>query len=236
MIVLALDTAGVDCSAALYDSAAGRMLSAVTETIGRGHAERLMAVIDQALAQANLQLASVGRIAVVVGPGSFTGIRVGVAAARGLSLALHIPCVGITTLETLARQHRENALQAGQPAVPVLVGMDAKRGEVYTQAFGADGMPLTQPAALTPEDVTELAGSLSAVLTGSWANPNPQDQFAEDHPEFAGRDRFDIGAVARIAAAKPETTDRPKPLYLRGPDAKPQTGFALERKAAFTAP
>ena len=236
MILLSLDTAGVDCSAALYDSVAGRILSAVTETIGKGHAERLMDVIDQALAEASLPLSSVARIAVVVGPGSFTGIRVGVAAARGLALALHIPCVGITTLEALAHQHHAKTLDAGQPAAPVVVAMDAKRGEVYTQAFGQDGTPLTQPAALLPEDVDELARSLSAVVIGSWAHPNPQGQFAEDHPEFAGRDRFDIGTVARIGAEKPQTADRPKPLYLRGPDAKPQMGFALERKAAFTAP
>ena len=98
MIVLAIDTAGVDCSAALYDSAAGKVLSEVTETIGKGHAERLMAVIDEALAVANLPLKSVERVAVVIGPGSFTGIRVGVAAARGLALALGVESVGVTTL------------------------------------------------------------------------------------------------------------------------------------------
>src|SRR5690606_16493325 len=88
MIVLAIDTAGVDCSAALYDGETGRMLAAVTDMIGKGHAERLMSLIDEALAQASLELTDVDRIAVVIGPGSFTGIRVGVAAARGLALAL----------------------------------------------------------------------------------------------------------------------------------------------------
>lgn len=225
MIVLALDTAGVDCSAALYDGVADRVLSAVTEPIGKGHAERLMAVIDQALAQAGLPLHAVERIAVVVGPGSFTGIRVGVAAARGLALALGVPSVGVTTLEVLAQTY-----QSKQPGRSVVVAMDAKRNEVYSQGFGADGIPLTQPAALAPDAVEDLARSLAAEVTGSWA---AQDGDGSD-PEFQGRDRFDIVAVARIGATRPATSGHPRPLYLRGPDAKPQTGFALERRATDT--
>ncbi|MCQ1573562.1 tRNA (adenosine(37)-N6)-threonylcarbamoyltransferase complex dimerization subunit type 1 TsaB [Neorhizobium galegae] len=220
MIVLAIDTAGVDCSAALYDSAAGKVLSEVTETIGKGHAERLMSVIDEALAAAGLPLKAVERVAVVIGPGSFTGIRVGVAAARGLGLALGLETVGVTTLEALAAKFLGE--HKGQP---VVVAMDAKRNEVYTQAFSANGEALSQPAALSPEDASELARSLSAVMTGSWV----EHSLGRGAVEHDGRDRFDIAVVARIAAEKPVDAQRPKPLYLRGPDAKPQTGFALAR-------
>lgn len=220
MIVLAIDTAGVDCSAALYDSAAGKVLSEVTETIGKGHAERLMAVIDEALAVANLPLKSVERVAVVIGPGSFTGIRVGVAAARGLALALGVESVGVTTLEALAVK-----FLGEHPGHPVVVAMDAKRNEVYTQAFSAAGEALSQPAALSPEDASELAKSLSAAATGSWIDHS----LGKGAADYDGRDRFDIAVVARIAAEKPVDAQRPKPLYLRGPDAKPQTGFALAR-------
>jgi tRNA threonylcarbamoyl adenosine modification protein YeaZ len=211
MIILAIDTAGIDCSAAVFDSAAGTLLSAVSEEIGKGHAERLMDVIDQALLEAGANLQSVGKIAVVIGPGSFTGIRVGVAAARGFALSLGIDCVGVSTLETLAAMHHA----ASQGKKPVLVAMDAKREEIYAQAFSVDGSALNAPAALSAEDVDRLAISLSADLTGSWASKSG--------------DRFDIGTVARIGAAKVADGSRPKPLYLRGPDAKPQTGFALAR-------
>lgn len=102
MIVLAIDTAGVDCSAAVYDAQNSVVLAEVSETLGKGHAERLMAMIDEALAKAGRDLREVSRIAVTVGPGSFTGIRVGVAAARGLALALGVECVGVSTLAVLA--------------------------------------------------------------------------------------------------------------------------------------
>lgn len=211
MIVLAIDTAGIDCSAAVFDSSAGRLRSAVSEEIGKGHAERLMAVIDQALDEAGIDLKAVGKIAVVIGPGSFTGIRVGVAAARGLALSLGIECVGVSTLETLAAFHQA----VSGSGKPVLVAMDAKREEIYAQAFSADGAPLNEPAALSAEDLDNLAASLSAEVTGSWVSKTG--------------DRFDIGTVARIGALKDAAGTRPKPLYLRGPDAKPQMGFALAR-------
>jgi tRNA threonylcarbamoyl adenosine modification protein YeaZ len=220
MIVLAIDTAGVDCSAALYDSATGTVVSAVTESIGKGHAERLMAIIDHALDEANLALPAVNRVAVVIGPGSFTGIRVGVAAARGLALALRVECLGVTTLEALARSHL--ALHTGRS---VVVAMDAKRNEVYTQAFSARGEPLTEPAALSPDGVSALVSQFDAVATGSWVmSPEEKSADALERP-----DRFDIAMIARIGAEKPVAGQRPKPLYLRGPDAKPQTGFALAR-------
>lgn len=219
MIVLALDTAGIDCSAAVYESSSQTLLSAVTEEIGKGHAERLMAVMDHALAEAGTDLKAVERIAVVVGPGSFTGIRVGVAAARGLALALGIECVSVTTLETLAASHL-----AGHGQRSVVVAMDAKRDEVYAQAFSADGEAISEPAALSGSAVTALVSSLQADRIGSWSS-----DAAGTPPATPSVDRFDIGTVARLGATKEAGARKPAPLYLRGPDAKPQTGFALAR-------
>lgn len=213
MIVLAIDTAGVDCSAAVYDSDKGAVLGQASETIGRGHAERLMEKIDAALAEAGLPLEAVERVAVTVGPGSFTGIRVGVAAARGLALALGIPVVGVSTLAVLS------AAESG--GAPVVVAIDAKRGEVYLQPF-EEMRPIGQAVIGSIEDVRDLVGKLGARVTGSAATLLTGDH-AETQP-----DHFPIAIVARLGAAG-DPAGKPKPLYLRGPDAKPQAGFAIAR-------
>lgn len=219
MIVLSLDTSGVDCSACVYDSTSDTVLGELCETIGKGHAERLMAVIGGALHEAQLPLQKIERIAVTIGPGSFTGIRVGVAAARGFALSLGIEAVGVTTLETLALHHLlEN------PGRPVAVGLDAKRGEAYLQTFAADGSPLVEAALLSLDDAKTVLAGFDGAIIGSAA------------PLFAGSeagsgpDHFPIATVARVGARKPAGQPKPAPLYLRGPDARPQTGFALARQ------
>jgi tRNA threonylcarbamoyladenosine biosynthesis protein TsaB len=217
MIVLALDTAGVDCAVAVYNSDGDSVLGEVTETIGRGHAERLMTVMDEALAQAGLGLDAVDRIAVTVGPGSFTGIRVGVAAARGLALSLGIPAVGVTTLETMAATALEKA-----PGRPVLAARDAKRDEIYLQFFDDQCKPTGEAQAVSVSEARALAEAFTGTITGS-AAPLLAGDPATDQP-----DSFPIATVARLAASKP-VGDKPKPLYLRGPDARPQAGYAVAR-------
>ena len=221
MIVLALDTAGVDCAAAVYDSGSDRLLADITETIGKGHAEHLMALIDRVLEKADIDLKAVERIAVTVGPGSFTGIRVGVAAARGFALSLGIPAVGVTTLAVIAAAHRLEA--AGRS---ILVAMDAKRGEVYLQMFGSDGSAQGEPEAMVIEDAQALAETFDGLLAGS-AVPLLRGAAADAGDPVANI--FPIAEVARLGAAMP-AGDKPKPLYLRGPDAKPQLGFAVARQ------
>lgn len=216
MIVLALDTAGADCSAALYDSRDDRLLASVVETIGKGHAERLMAVIDAALDQAGLPLQAVERIAVTVGPGSFTGIRVGVAAARGLALSLGVEAAGVSTLAVLAAAGSE-----AHPGLPILVAIDARRGEIYAQLFAANGLPETQPMLLSHAEAEALARDSKAVVTGS------ARALLQEGGE-GGPDRFPPLFIARLAMG--EDALAPSPLYLRGPDAKPQTGFAIARQ------
>jgi tRNA threonylcarbamoyladenosine biosynthesis protein TsaB len=214
MIVLAIDTAGVDCAAAVFDSDTGKILGRVSETIGRGHAERLMAMIDEALAQARLSLSDLGRIGVTVGPGSFTGIRVGVATARGLALALGVECVGVSTLEVLAQT-------ASEPDKPILAAINAHRDEVYAQNFQA-GTPQGEPLLLELDDYLARAGVAGTVLVGS------ASALVTDRNVETGPDHYPIEIVARISATA-KAQGKAKPLYLRGPDAKPQTGFAVSR-------
>lgn len=217
MILLVLDTSGVDCSAALYDSAAGCLMASRTERLGKGHAERLPGMVEDILGEARVTLQQVGLIGVTVGPGSFTGIRTGVAAARGFALALGVPAVGISTLAVLAADWRDE-----NGANPVVAAIDAKRGEIYAQAFGADGHPLGEPQALDLDGFRDLVRQAGGAVTGSAAG------LLADPPRAGDGDAFPALALARLSVAAP-VGDKPKPLYLRAPDAKPQAGFALSR-------
>ncbi|MBZ9789877.1 tRNA (adenosine(37)-N6)-threonylcarbamoyltransferase complex dimerization subunit type 1 TsaB [Rhizobium sp. 3T7] len=218
MIILALDTAGVDCAAALYDSGRDTMLGEASDMIGKGHAEHLMGIVDRALDQAGVALSAVDRIAVTVGPGSFTGIRVGVAAARGFALSLGVPAVGVTTLAVMAEAQRLKA-----PGRPVLAAMDAKRNEIYLQAFDADGEPLDEARAVNVEEAQAFAATFEGEVIGS-ATPLLKPDATGDYANH-----FPISMVARLGAAADPSAGKPKPLYLRGPDAKPQAGFAIAR-------
>ena len=218
MIVLALDTAGVDCAAAVYDSGSDSVMGEVTETIGRGHAEHLMHVVDEALAKAGIALSAVERVVVTVGPGSFTGIRIGVAAARGFALSLNVAAVGVTTLEIMAAAAREQ-----NPGKSVLAAIDAKREEIYLQSFDADGNPLDEARAVTIDEARAIAGAFDGIVTGTAVAR------LSDAPPAERPDAFPIAIVARLGAGKP-AGEKPKPLYLRGPDARPQAGYAVARQ------
>lgn len=212
MIVLAIDTAGTGCFSALYDSDTDIVLGAAGADIGRGHAERLMEFVDAAFEEAGMDLPDIDRVAVTIGPGSFTGIRVGVAAARGLALALGVPAVGVSTLAALA---------ADRPG-PSLIAIDAKRDEVYWQRFAADGSAATPPAIASVEAARAVVLTDGEALGGSAAALLRADAGAET-------DSVSIATVARLGAGLDPAVNQPKPLYLRGPDAKPQAGFAIRR-------
>lgn len=211
MRLLAIDTAANLCAACVFDSDAGELGRAVLD-LGKGHAEHLIGVIDDALKAAGTTYADLDAIAVSVGPGSFTGVRVGVATARGLALALKTPAIGISTLEALARQAQE-----AEPGRPVVASIDAGRGQAYLAGFAANGAPTAEPAALplaTAEDFIREAGGDTLLASGVTA---------------------DIAIYARLAAQKlavDPVPARPKPLYLREADAKPQGAFALPRKTS----
>lgn len=222
MIVLAIDCSASLCAACVYDAAAGRELSRQVLDLGKGHAEHLMSVIAGALERSGKTYADLGRIAVSVGPGSFTGVRVGVSAARGLALALKIPAVGVTTLEALAA---ETAIKF--PSRTALAALDAGRGEIHAALYD-DKMQLRfGPAVTTLEEITEMAVSSQAVLSGTAAGlvAGAAGKSFDLGPLGA---TSDITTYARLGTAK-ELGEKPSPIYLREADAKPQAGFVLPR-------
>jgi tRNA threonylcarbamoyladenosine biosynthesis protein TsaB len=224
MLVLAVDTAGPDCAVALVRSETDgvELLARVSESLGRGHAERLMPMIESVLSQAGHGFDDLDRVAVTLGPGSFTGVRVAIAAARGLALALDIPAVGVGTLDALAFPIL--CAESSGTAVAVL---DAKRGELFAlvrdiatratlltaQALSADTLAARLGAASEPLILTGSgAPILAALLTGR----DVRIAGTAASPEIA-----DVARLGRQA----EASGSPAPLYLRGADAKPQRGL-----------
>jgi tRNA threonylcarbamoyl adenosine modification protein YeaZ len=224
MTLLAIDCSAGLCAACVHDAKADRELGRKVLDLGKGHAEHLMAVIEEALEKSGRTYADLAAIAVSVGPGSFTGLRVGVATARGLALALKIPAIGVTTLEALATEARQTF-----PDRPVLAVLDGGRAEIHAALYDELAVLRYGPAAITLEDAAAMAFAQPAapVLAGT---------AAALVVEAAGR-AFDIGPAgatadiatyARLAAAR-TPGEKPKPLYLRDADAKPQAGFVLPR-------
>ena len=223
MLILAIDTALDACSAALFDSEANRVVAVETKVIGKGHAERLMAMISAVMTKASVDFNAIDKIGVTVGPGSFTGIRVGLATARGLALAAGKPVVGVSTLDAIAREASTDK--------PFMVALDARRGELYTQLYDGNHSAISDPQLLTiAEATTALTAALKPQVFGSGA-----PLLAEAQPsatiQVLGLTAYpDIENVARITAVTAAQSEPPKPLYLRAPDAKPQTRGVVERR------
>ncbi|SFN78613.1 tRNA threonylcarbamoyl adenosine modification protein YeaZ [Mesorhizobium sp. NFR06] len=223
MKVLAVDCAANLCAACVYDAGAQKELGRAVRDLGKGHAEHLMAVIETVLQVGGIGYHDLDAVAVSIGPGSFTGLRVGVSTARGLALALKIPAIGVTTLEALAAEGAK-----AFPGHAVLAALDAGREEIHAALYDAALAETYGPAVTTLSEATAMAIGAEAVLVGTAA---PRIASA------AGR-AFDIGPVAatsdiatyaRLASTR-QPGEKPKPLYLRGADAKPQAGFVLPRQ------
>lgn len=222
MRILSIDTALNATSAAVYDAAADLELARETAPMERGHAEALIPLIDR-VAQAAGGLSSIDRLAVTTGPGSFTGIRVGLSAARALSLALKRPLVGVTTLAAMAAP-----FLAEEDAAPVAVAIDARHGRVYFQMFGPGARSLVPARVLPLKEAARSAGTGRVRIAGNGAGLVAEAGDAASF-EILPVTAPDPGWIARLGAVSEVPARPPRPLYLRPADAKPQEGQRIAR-------
>lgn len=248
MNILAFDTSFAACSAAAARgldpvAPADAALAAEFELMATGHAERLPRMIAGVMETAGLAFSDLDRIAVTTGPGSFTGTRIAVAAAR--ALALSCPRADVVTASSLAvmaasavRALRDDITQPHNSAVlefPFLIAVDARRGEVYVQQFQAGGgEAVSGPLLLPVAEAASLGGAGPLIVAGSGARD------VAEAARAAGRDCRshlpellpDARDLCRLAATMEPAHGPIRPLYLRPADAKPQTGKSIERVAS----
>jgi tRNA threonylcarbamoyladenosine biosynthesis protein TsaB len=231
MSILAFDTCMPACSAAVLRGDSGKaQLFRVYEQRERGHAEAIVPMILDVMAQAQIGFGELDRLAVTVGPGSFSGVRIGVATARGLALASGLPVARATTLEVMARQ----VIVGGGHGQAQCLGIahDARRGEVYLGLFDRGGAPLSEPIVVGIDDALNLLPHSGVVVAGNGgpllaeAAMKSGRILATVLPDLLP----DAGQLAEMAGALPVSTEPLRPLYLRAPDAKPQTAQILLRQ------
>lgn len=212
MRVLGIDSATRGCSVAVWID--GEIVAERAEVMERGQAERLTPMVAEVLAAAGLGVPDLDRIAVTVGPGAFTGLRIGLATARGLALAANLPLIGVTTFEAVLAD-----LPPGERSgTPVLILVDSRRAEPFAQLFDARGGAVGEPTALDP-GATVAGLPAGPLLVAGDGLPSARAAF-EGRPQtrFSAGDGVPrAGRVAAIGAAR-DPGSAPEPLYLRPPD------------------
>lgn len=204
--ILALDAASAACSVAVWSD--GRILASRSRAMTEGHAEALMPLVIETLAVAGLGFDSLAQVAVGVGPGSFTGIRIALAAARGIALAAALEVVGVDSFSAVAAA-LDPDLRRGRS---LLVAIDSRRSEIFGQYYEAAGALRGEPLVLAPADLIALRPHGPLLIAGDGAHLLPE---SPDSIRAPGRP--DAAAIASIAAAGVDLRP-PRPLYLRAPD------------------
>jgi len=215
--LLAIDTGQAACSVALWRD--GSVVAHRWAPMPKGHAEALVPMIKEVQAEAAFAFEDLDAFAVTVGPGTFTGLRVGLATARGLAVAASKPLIGVTTLEAIAWPVRTET----KDGATIVAAFDARRNEVYLQCFAADGTGMTDPALVSLDDVAAHVPDkpLICIGTGAALVRDRLTSPAHDIRLASAAALPDARIVAEIAADRPADPERlPGPLYLRAPDAK----------------
>jgi len=231
VIILAFDTTLGACSVAVSKRGNdGSRVIGSFELRTREHAEVLLPMIGGVLDEAALSYDELEAIAVTIGPGSFTGVRVGVAAARGFALALDIPLIALTSLEVMARQALE---QLDKLPDTLIVSVDARRSEVYIAQFDGAGHGLSNPAALSPVQAAKTlppSGRVTAVGSGAGLLAEAALSGGRELEADLRDLQPDARMLAELALEREPASGPVSPLYLRPPDAKPQSGKAIARR------
>ncbi len=233
MVILAFDTCFDACSVCVARVQEGgvEVQASASERFATGHAERLVPMIAEVMERAGATLENRDCIAVTTGPGTFTGTRIGVAAARGFALATGCKIVSATSLAVMARIAAERLEEPGS-AGELAIAMDARRGEVYVQLFSADGREIKSPVLLrSVEDAAGMGNGGAIAFAGSGAAAVAEvaqkaGRHAAAHlPELLP----DATALALMAMSLPPVEGALTPFYLRPPDAKPQSAKTIAR-------
>ncbi len=232
MLILAIDTALDACTAGVLDTNAGRLIAQESQAMKRGHAEALMPLLARVMKASGVPFVALDRIAVTTGPGSFTGLRVGLSAARGIGLAANKPVVGLTTLSAYAAP-----VVSRNAKPPVISAIDARHDQVYFQVVSGNGSSLVRPRvgpiaealAAARFGAPHLVGNAAQILADRWP--------AQAMPPFKvdAQAAPDIAWVAWLGAAVTPNAAPPRPYYLRAPDAK-VPGSTLRAPAQPTTP
>lgn len=227
MRILAIDTALGACSACVLDSSDPAPLAIEQTAMERGHAEALMPMIERVMGQAEGGFSSLDRVAVTIGPGSYTGLRVGISAARAIALAAGIPAIGITTLAASAAPFIGR--EGGRV---VAAAVDAKHGQVWFQAMNAQGKQLVSVRQVNHRDAARAIGAGPVSLVGSAALAVANEAWAIGLDALVVDDAKapDVTWVARLGMIADPESAPPRPLYLKAPETTPQDRARLPRR------
>ncbi len=210
MLILAFDTTVAACSVAICNE--DRALAHRQEVMSQGQAEALMPMIQDCLKQVGTDYAEIDRIAVTTGPGSFTGVRVGIAAARGIALAAAKPVIGVPTTEVLA-------LGVPESDTRILSVIDTKRGDLYAQMFNLERQAEGPPQVIGIDNLFAWVGDNAVCVVGDGAEAAVESLGSAAMRSAAGP-FADTRVLARIAASRAPSSESATPIYARAPEAK----------------
>jgi tRNA threonylcarbamoyladenosine biosynthesis protein TsaB len=225
--ILAIDTALGACSVCVCEEGTPTPIEMESVEMTTGHAEAIMPMIERVMNKIEGRFASLHRVAVSIGPGSFTGLRIGIAAARGIGMAAGIPVVGVSTLSAYAAP----LINAEEPGV-IAVGIDARHGSLFFQAFTAAGRTIVLPRVITVKEASRVVGSGPVRIAGSGAPALAVETMALGLKVSIADlgPAADVAWIARLGFAADPATALAKPMYLRPPGATPQDGKTIARQ------